>query len=178
VFGKRAGEYAAKYAKDNSLPALNPDEVEAGARRALEPFERTDGEGPYRVQQDLQEMMQDLAGIVRREDEMERALDGIEKLKARAAKVSVHGNREYNAGWHTALDLGSLLTVSELVTIAGIERKESRGAHFRDDYPKKDDSYGKFNTLIRKGPDGRPQKEKAPVKPLPPELQAIIEEMK
>ncbi|MEO7142620.1 MAG: FAD-binding protein, partial [Bryobacteraceae bacterium] len=178
VFGKRAGEHAALHAKDQSPPGVNPEEVESVSRWALEPFARSGSEGPYRVQQDLQETMQDLVGIVRREDEMERALDGIHKLEERAARVTTPGNREYNSGWHTALDLRNLLTVSELVTMAAIQRKESRGAHFRDDYPKKDDEQGRFNTVLRLGGDGRPRMESVPVKPLPAELQEIIEEMK
>ena len=97
-------------------------------------------ENPFKGQAHLQDMMQDLVGIVRKEDEMVRALDGLEKLRARAVKVQVTGNREYNPGWHTAMDLHSLLTVSEAVTLAAIQRKESRGAQFRDDYPKKDNA--------------------------------------
>src|SRR6185503_2639933 len=99
--------------------------IEEASRHALEPFERGDkGEGPYAVQRDLQEMMQDLVGIMRREEEMVRALDGLQKLWERARKVGVSGNREYNPGWHTALDLKNLLTVSEAVTRSAIERKE------------------------------------------------------
>ena len=116
-------------------------EVDATARQALEPFERT-GENPYQVQHDLQDMMQEKVGIVRREEEMEQALDGILKLRERAEHVAVTGNREYNPGWHTALDLNNLLTVSEAVTRAALLRKESRGAHFRDDFPAKDETYG------------------------------------
>jgi len=178
VFGKRAGEYAAQFAKESTFPAFNPDEVESASRAALEPFERSGSEGPYQIQHDLQETMQDLVGIVRREEEMERALDTIHKLKERAAKTVVRGNREYNTGWHTALDLQSLLSVAELITIAAMQRKESRGAHFRDDYPKKDDGYGRFNTVLRRGTDGCPRLEAVPVQPLPAELQQIVEEMK
>src|SRR5262245_27010078 len=137
VFGKRAGEFAAKYAKDHRAGSINQDEVEACARWALEPFDRHatgKGEGPYQVQQDLQVMMQDLVGIVRREAEMQKALEEIAALWKRARNVAVPGNREYNSGWHTALDLYSLLTVSDLVTRAALARKESRGAHLRDDY--------------------------------------------
>ncbi|MCI0705833.1 MAG: fumarate reductase/succinate dehydrogenase flavoprotein subunit, partial [Planctomycetia bacterium] len=150
VLGKRAGEFAAKYAREqSSAGAIHNDQVESAAKWALEPFERAGSEGSFQVQQDLQDMMQDLVGIVRKEDEMLRALDGLEKLRARAAKVKVTGNREYNPGWHTAMDLHSLLTVSEAVTRAAILRKESRGAQFRDDYPKKDNAkFGKVNSII------------------------------
>src|SRR5580658_7301177 len=109
VFGKRAGEYAAKYAKENAAGAINDAQVEEARREALAPFDRGassgSSEGPYQVQRDLQVMMQDLVGIVRRQDEMLRALDGVHKLKERAARVAVYGHLEYNPGWHTAIDL-------------------------------------------------------------------------
>jgi succinate dehydrogenase / fumarate reductase, flavoprotein subunit len=179
VFGKRAGEFAAKFARENSAIAVDSSQVESAARTALEPFNRSGSpEGPYQVQYDLQEMMQDLVGIVRREEEMVRALDGIEKLKDRARRVAVYGNREYNPGWHTALDLNHLLTVSEAAARCAIERKESRGGHFRDDYPEKDSNYGKFNLVIRKGRDGDMQLSREPVAPPSSELAQIIEENK
>ena len=130
VLGKRAGEYA----KESSVGRVHADQVDAAARWALEPFERTGDENPFQVQQDLQDMMQDLVGIVRREDEMLRALDGLQQLRARAAQCKAPGNREFNPGWHTAMDLHNLLTVSEGITKAALVRKESRGAQFRDDY--------------------------------------------
>jgi succinate dehydrogenase / fumarate reductase flavoprotein subunit len=179
VFGKRAGEYAARFAREQPAGQVPTDQIEAVSRWALEPFERTGGtEGPYQVQQDLQVMMQDLVGIVRKEQEMQRALDGIGKLWERARRVRVVGNREYNPGWHTALDLHSLLTVSEAITRAGIERKESRGAQFRDDYPTKNEALGKVHIIIRKAADGRMEVSQRPIPPLPPELQQIIAEMK
>ena len=156
VFGKRAGEYAAKFAKTQKSGAVDARQVDEAARRALEPFERgAQGEGPYQVQYALQEMMQDLVGIVRNEAEMQRALEGLGPLRERASRVGVGGHREYNPGWHAALDLHNLLTVSEAITRSAIERKESRGGHFRDDYPDKDPSFGTFNFIVRKGA-GRP----------------------
>jgi succinate dehydrogenase flavoprotein subunit len=178
VFGKRAGQYAALYAKDNSLGVVNPDEVALAEKRALAPFDRETGEGPYAVQHALQDMMQDLVGIVRQEKEMLQALDGIQQLKARAERVGVTGNREYNPGWHTAIDLNNLLTVSEMVAKAALERQESRGAHFRDDYPSKDNNFGSFNIVIRKGPRGEMETIRELIPPMPPELKQIIEEMK
>src|SRR5436305_7932008 len=148
VFGKRAGEYAAMFAKENAAPTVNPAQVETASQRALEPFERQ-GESPYHVQQSLQEMMQNLAGIVRREEEMQQALAELEQLTRRAENVAVHGNREYNGGWHTALDLSNLLTTSRIITRAALERKESRGAHFRDDYPSKNSEEGRSSVLVR-----------------------------
>ncbi len=175
VLGKRAGEFAAKYAKDNSAGQIHNDQVEAAARWALEPFERDGSEGPFQIQHDLQDLMQDLVGIVRKEDEMLRALDGLEELRAREKKVKVVGHREYNPGWHTAIDLHSLLTVSEAVTRAAILRKESRGAQFRDDYPKKDtEKFGRVNSVIAKAPDGTMQIRLETLPPMPEELKEAI----
>jgi succinate dehydrogenase / fumarate reductase flavoprotein subunit len=177
VFGKRAGEYAAKYAKEHGAGQINDAEVEAVSRWALEPFERPGQEGPYQVQYNLQDMMQDLVGIVRQEDEMVRAVEGIESLWERARRVHVEGNREFNPGWHTALDLTNLLTVSEAIARAAIERKESRGAQFREDYPEKDPHFGKVNIIVSKAEDGSMKVVQEPVRELPAELKQIIEEM-
>src|SRR5437660_6100189 len=175
VLGQRAGEYAARYAKDHSAGPVHEEQVEAGARWALEPFERPGDEGPFQIQQDLQDMMQELVGIVRREDEMLRALEGLQALRQRAARARATGNREYNPGWHTALDLHSLLTVSEAVTRAALVRKESRGAQFRDDYPRKDSAnFGKVNTITWRGPDGKMQVRLDPIPPMPEELKEAI----
>jgi succinate dehydrogenase / fumarate reductase flavoprotein subunit len=179
VFGKRAGEYAAKYAKENAAVGVRPDQIDGAVKSALAPFDRPqDATGPYQIQHDLQNMMQDLVGIVRREDELQQALVGVQKLQDQAAKVGVTGNREYNPGWHTALDLHSLLTVSEAVTRAAIERKESRGGHFRDDFPDKDPQFATFNSVVSKGPDGKMQLRRQPIAPMPDYLKAVIEEMK
>jgi succinate dehydrogenase / fumarate reductase flavoprotein subunit len=180
VFGRRAGQYAAKFAKDNARAGgIVPATVERAAKAALEPFERPgSAEGPYKVQQDLQEVMQDKVGIVRREAEMQEALVSIRALRERARRVGVPGNREYNPGWHTALDLDNLLTVSEAITLCAIERKESRGGHFRDDYPDKDPAAAKFNLVTRRGPDGEMQLRREPIRPLPPELAQVVEENK
>ena len=177
VFGKRAGEYAAKFAKEHGAGSIDMEQVDEAARQSLEPFERS-GESPYQVQHELQDLMQNLVGIVRRQDEMEQALAGIMKLKERAKHVAVSGNREYNPGWHTAMDLEHLLTVSEAITRAGLERKESRGAHFRDDYPEKDATFGTFNFAISKGRDGEMRVERDPLPPTTGEQKQIIEEMK
>jgi succinate dehydrogenase / fumarate reductase flavoprotein subunit len=179
VFGKRAGEFAARYAKDHVAGQLHADQLEGAAHWALAPFERQGGtEGPYQVQQDLQTMMQDLVGIVRREEEMQRALEGLAKLKDRAAHARVAGNREYNPGWHTALDLHNLLRVSEAIARSALIRKESRGGHFRDDYPDKAAAFGKVNLVARKGPDGQMLIDQVPIPEMPAELKQIIEEMK
>jgi succinate dehydrogenase / fumarate reductase, flavoprotein subunit len=179
VFGKRAGEYAAKFAKEHGAGKIDQAHVDAAAKVALGPFDRgAAGENPFAVQHELQETMQDLVGIVRVESEMESALGEIAKLKARAAKAGISGNREYNGGWHTALDLDNLLTVSEIVARAAIERKESRGAHFRDDYPDKSEDWAKYNLRVTKGADGAPNVERVPVKALSEEQKLVIEENK
>jgi succinate dehydrogenase / fumarate reductase, flavoprotein subunit len=183
VFGKRAGEYAAKFAKENSSGSINDAQVEAAAREALEPFERgaTTGataDGPYQVQNELQTMMQQLVGIVRLENEMTQALAGISKLRESAAKVAVYGHREYNPGWHTAIDLKHLLTVSEAITIAAIDRKESRGGHFREDFPDKDPAAAKYNSVISKAADGSMKLRREPIPQMPEPLKQVIEEMK
>jgi succinate dehydrogenase / fumarate reductase flavoprotein subunit len=167
VFGKRAGEYAAQFAKQQPAVKINQNDVQRMVRDALAPFERQSrngAEGPYQIQQELQSNMQDLVGIVRSEEDMRRALEVIAKLQAKAGHVSVGGNREYNPGWHTALDLKNLLTFSEAITRAALERKESRGAHARQDYP-------------NKGQDGTMQVTQEPIIPLPAHLQEIIKEM-
>ena len=179
VFGMRAGRYAAEFAARQSSGKVDTQQADAIVRAALEPFNRQGGaEGPYQIEHDLQTMMQDLVGIVRREEEIRRALDALKSLRARAGKVSVTGNREYNPGWHTSLDLQNLITVSEIVARAALERKESRGGHFRDDFPEKDPNYGKFNILIRRGPEGEMQVTREPIPEMREDLKRIVEENK
>ena len=176
VFGKRAGEYAAGFAREPGAPAPDLGEVNEAVREALAPFDRPNGENPYAIQHDLQEMMQDLAGIVRRQDEMERALEGLGRLRARARKAGVSGNREYNPGWHTALDLEHLLTVSEAILRSALARRESRGGHFRDDHPDKSPDFGKLNHVVERGSERRMSIRAVPIPAMPQELRAIIEE--
>jgi succinate dehydrogenase / fumarate reductase flavoprotein subunit len=178
VFGKRAGEHAARFARSNGTVSVDGARVDEAARAALAPFDRAGSEQPYQVQDTLQECMQDLVGIVRTEREMREALDCLDRLRARAASVVVRGNREYNPGWHTALDLTHLLTVSEAIARSAMERKESRGGHFREDYPEKDAAFGSFNFVVRKGAGGEMQIARESIPPMPPELKAVIEEMK
>ena len=176
VFGKRAGEYAAQFAKENSHGSIDNALIEAEAKRALEPFEREGGENPFVIQHDLQDMMQQWVGIVRVEDEMRQALGGLEKLNERSERSSVTGNVDFNPGWHTALDLRNLLTVSEAITRSAIERKESRGGQFRDDYPNKDPEFAKFNIAVKEV-NGEMQISHIPLPEMPAELKQVIEEM-
>ena len=176
VFGKRAGEYAAEFAKANGHGAIDNAQIEREAKRALEPFDRAGGDNPFNIQHDLQEMMQKLVGIVRLEDEMKEALDGLKKLNDRASKSSVTGNIDFNPGWHTALDLRNLLTVSEAITLSAIERKESRGGQFREDYPNKDPEFAKFNIAVKEV-NGQMEISHIPLPEMPAELKQVIEEM-
>jgi len=177
VFGKRAGEYAAKFAQENDFGQINKEQIEHTVKWALEPFEKQTGENPFEIQHELQEMMQDLVGIVRTEDEMQRALIGVRELRKRSENVKATGNIDFNPSWHTALDLHNLLNVSEAITLAAIERKESRGGQFRDDYPTKDTEFGKVNFTIVKDADGEMRIERVPILKMPDELKQIIEEM-
>ncbi|HLG57360.1 MAG TPA: fumarate reductase/succinate dehydrogenase flavoprotein subunit [Vicinamibacterales bacterium] len=179
VFGKRAGEYAARYARENGQAKVDDGAVNKAMQESLVPFERGDsGENPYKVQSDLQDTMQTLVGIVRLENEMQEALKHIQKFKDRAARVGVTGHREYHAGWHTALDLRNLLTVSEAVARSAIERKESRGGHFREDYPDKAAEFGTINIMVKQGSGGAMQLSRVPIPPMPDHLKAVIEEQK
>jgi succinate dehydrogenase / fumarate reductase flavoprotein subunit len=180
VFGRRAGRYAAEFARAQGSGTIDAAEVDRIAAASLAPFERgaAKAEGAYDVQHDLQAMMQELVGIVRREGEMRDALERLRDLRHRAERAGAIGNREYNPGWHTALDLGNLITISEAITRSAIDRKESRGGHFREDFPDKDPAAAKFNIVVRKGPDGQMQLTREPIPPLPPELARIIEEQK
>ena len=175
VFGRRAGLYAAAYAKKlTGRLAIDAGQVEALARACLEPFERTGGENPYAIHQDLQECMQSLVGIIRTEGELKKALEEIATLRERCRRIKIDGNRQYNPAWHLALDLHSLLTVSHAVTLAALERKESRGGHTRDDYPKTDPELGKVNLVVRKvGTELTVGRE--PLPQMPPELRQLLE---
>jgi succinate dehydrogenase / fumarate reductase flavoprotein subunit len=180
VFGKRAGEFAAQHARAGSAVTVDRTQVERAAAAALRPFEGASGadaDNAFRVQHDLQVMMQDLVGIVRNQADMERALDGLEPLRRRAERVRVSGHREFNPGWHTALDLPSMLVVSEAITRSAMARKESRGAQFRDDFPDKSAEEAKTNIVVRRGADGAMLLERHAVPPLDDTLAAIVKEM-
>jgi succinate dehydrogenase / fumarate reductase flavoprotein subunit len=178
VVGKRAGEHAAAFAQEHRQGTVVEAHVASLQRDALAPIDRGgDGENAYVVQKDLQDTMQDLVGIVRNSDDLERALERIGALRARARAVVAPGNREYNPGWHTALDLHNLLAVSEAVTLAAQIRKESRGAHTRTDYPEKDAAFGKVNSVIRRADDGSLQVRHEPLVPLRDELSQVIKEV-
>jgi succinate dehydrogenase / fumarate reductase flavoprotein subunit len=176
VFGRRAGLYAALYAKDfGGQLAVDSGQVETVVREMLEPFERSRGENPYAIQADLQDTMQTLVGIIRTESELRQALVRIEALKERAKKARAEGGRIYNNGWHTALDLRSLLTVAECSAVAALERQESRGGHSREDHPYMDDEWGKVNVVLRLR-NGVLQVTREPLPAMPDELKALLKE--
>jgi succinate dehydrogenase / fumarate reductase flavoprotein subunit len=176
VFGRRAGLHAAEYAKGcQAMPVVAAADVELVAREVLAPFERAGGESAYAIQKDLQETMQRLVGIIRTESELKEAVQQLEELKARAGRVRAEGGRAYNPGWHLALDLASLLTVSEAITLAALERKESRGGHTREDYPTLDSHFAKVNVVIRRS-NGRLTVTQEPLPEMPKELRVLFED--
>jgi succinate dehydrogenase / fumarate reductase flavoprotein subunit len=177
VFGRRAGEGASAYAKGlTSQPQVDAAEADGVAAEMFGHFEREGKENPYALQKELQETMHTLVGIIRTESELQEALVRIRELKERAAHTGVEGNRQYNPGWHLAMDLRSLLAVSEAVTLAAIERKESRGAHTREDYPQADPDWGNYNITVRLGPGGEVQIAKDPLPTMPTELAELLKE--
>ncbi len=175
VFGKLAGEHAAKYAQAAVLLEVNHDEIEKHAAEALAPFDPEEGENPYALHEELRELMQTNVGIVRTDEDLRSALDGIAELRERSTKVKVGGNIQYNPGWHLALDLKNMLDISEAVTRAALERTESRGAHTREDHPDSDDEWGRFNCILRQsGSDISVSRE--PLPELPDEFKKLFEE--
>ena len=176
VFGRRAGLHAALYAKNvGGRLSVDAGQVEAVARQTLEPFDRPAGENPYAIQADLQDTMQNLVGIIRTEAELKEALKKIEALKARAKNVGAGGGRTYNPGWHTALDVRSLLTVAECCAMAALERTESRGGHTRDDHPYSDDTWGTVNVVLSERGGGISLR-REPLPKMPDELKALFQE--
>ena len=142
MFGKLAGEYAAQLAKKATAPKVDESAVDRAMKASLEPFDRgASGENPYKLQHDLQDAMQALVGIVRTESEIREAIVRIAGFRERASRVGVDGHREFNAGWHTCIDLRNLLDVAEAIARSAVERRESRGGHFREDFPDKLDDF-------------------------------------
>jgi succinate dehydrogenase / fumarate reductase flavoprotein subunit len=150
VFGRRAGHNAAyhSYRARENRPRIDDEQLRAAQERALAPYAEEGGENPYAIHKDLQEVMQRLVGIIRREEELTESLVEIERLKARAGHLSVEGHRQYNPGWHLALDLSNMLLVSECIARAALERRESRGGHTRDDHPGPDPEWGAKNLVL------------------------------
>ena len=177
VFGRRAGLGAAAYVDSlgAARPTMRTDQLERAEREALLPFDIEGGENPYTIQQDLQQTMNDLVGIIRRADEMEEALARLERLKSRVLHAKVSGTRRYNPGWHVALDLRSMLISSECVARAALERQESRGGHTRDDYPAMSAEWRQYNLICRSNGEGGVQVERQALPPMPTELLTLFE---
>jgi succinate dehydrogenase / fumarate reductase flavoprotein subunit len=178
VFGRRAGESAAAYTSGlgDDRPAISDDDVRAAEKHALAPFESTGGENPYSIQQDLQQKMNDLVGIIRTAEELTQSLKEIETLKERARNLVVEGHRQYNPGWHLAIDLRNMLLVSESIAKAALERQESRGGHTRDDFPGPNPEWGAKNLVVSISEDGEsvmlnPQ----PLPPMPDDLKKFFD---
>ncbi|HEY8829498.1 MAG TPA: fumarate reductase/succinate dehydrogenase flavoprotein subunit, partial [Candidatus Limnocylindria bacterium] len=150
VFGRRAGAGAAAYASRTNARAIDDAQVETAARSMLAPFEAEGGENPYALHAELQETMQGLVGIIRTKAELDEAVGALDRLEERLDRVTVEGNRQFNPGWHLALDLRSMLTISKAVARSALLRTESRGGHTREDFPKSDAEWGKKNVVTRK----------------------------
>lgn len=179
VFGKRAGEYAAKYAKEQGEVAADENQINEIAAGALAPFERgSAGENPFALQDNLQEMMQDLVGIVRNESDLITSIENLNELERRVAQVGCNGNRGYNPGWHTAMELKHMLTVAKAIAISAKERKESRGGHFREDFPDKSPEFSKVNMTLKKDSSGNIEIRQVPKTEVRNDLKQIIDEMK
>ncbi|MGH3444920.1 MAG: FAD-binding protein, partial [Nocardioidaceae bacterium] len=177
VFGRRAGHNAAYYAQRirDKRSTLSEDEVHAASKKALAPFESEGGENPYTIQKDLQDVMQRLVGIIRKADELRESLGEIAKLKERATHLSVEGNRQYNPGWHLAIDLRNMLVVSECIATAALERQESRGGHTRDDFPTADEAWGQINLALRLDGDSVSMSRQS-LPEMPDDLKPLFEE--
>jgi succinate dehydrogenase / fumarate reductase flavoprotein subunit len=178
VFGQRAGEHAAQQARErSSAGTINQDEVEAAARESLAPFDPAEGENPYAIHEDLRKMMQTYVGIVRTAEDLNVALQELQKLRARSRNVKAGGNIQYNPGWHLALDLKNMLDISEAVTRAALHRTESRGAHTREDYPDTDaHKWGTVNVIIRQKAKQQIEVAEEPLPVMPEALRALLKE--
>ncbi len=178
VFGRRAGIAAAEHAGKTGRPAVNEDSVEDAVRVSLAPFDnvgKVGAENPYALHQELQESMQALVGIIRTEDELKQALHELDRYEERAANLAVEGNRQFNPGWHLAMDVSTMLTVSRCVALAALERQESRGGHTREDFPKADPAWGQVNLALTT-PEGKVSLDRKPLPTMPEELAALLKE--
>jgi succinate dehydrogenase / fumarate reductase flavoprotein subunit len=177
VFGRRVGLAAAEHVARAGSANISPGQIDEAAQEMLAPFARNEGESPYRVHEALQAVMQSYVGIFRNEEDLKKGLSEIQVLKERASRLRVEGSRLFNPGWHLARDLKSMLTVSEAVAISALERRESRGAHSRIDYPNYDETWGKQNNIVARDVETMSLSQK-PIQEVPAELRQILEEGK
>ena len=176
VFGRRSGLGAAEYVSALAdRPAVPEAALASAAAMAVEPLERAEGESPYAIHGELQTIMNDLVGLIRRESEMKTALVELDKLRARAAQVCAPGGRAYNPGWHLALDLRNMLVVAECVAQAALERQESRGGHTRDDYPGMSPEWRKINLICSLDADGDVTLRRQPIVPMRTDLLELFD---
>jgi succinate dehydrogenase / fumarate reductase flavoprotein subunit len=178
VFGKRAGEHAAAYVDSlaGSRPKVAAKDVEAAVETALAPLNRGDaGENPYALHQELQQVMGDLVGIIRRRSELEESIERLAELKERIRKVGATGGRRYNPGWHLALDLRNMVVVSECTAKAALEREESRGGHTREDFPTMRPEWRRINLVCSLDPDGEVRLTRQELPKMPPELLTLFD---
>jgi succinate dehydrogenase / fumarate reductase flavoprotein subunit len=179
VFGRRAGAGASGYVSELSArPVCSPEAVTEAERVAVAPFSGSDegGENPYTLHMELQQAMNDLVGIIRRADEMDQAIKRLDELKRRAATLVVEGHRQFNPGWHLALDLRNMLVVSECVARAALLRTESRGGHTRDDYPQMEAGWRRKLLVCRlSDSDGSVEVVEEPQIPIRSDLLALFE---
>jgi succinate dehydrogenase / fumarate reductase, flavoprotein subunit len=178
VFGRRAGLAAAKQAKEVPAPKIDPAQIDAAEKYALAPFQRHNAENPYAIHRDLQTTMQSLVGIFRTREDVQKALVELGKFNERWTHTSVEGSRMFNPGWHLALDLRSMLTISEAVARSALVREESRGAHSRIDFPNLSAEWGTKNNIVRRDASGSMTLRQEPKPEPPPELQQILAEDK
>jgi len=177
VFGRRAGLAAADHGAQAGSVNISPQQIDEAAQQMLAPFARSEGESPYRIHEALQDAMQSYVGIFRNEEDLGKGLSELQAFKEGASRLRVEGSRLFNPGWHLARDLKSMLTVSEAVALSALERKESRGAHSRIDYPNYDDSWGKQNNIVARDGDKMKLFQRT-VPEMSTELKQILEEKK
>jgi succinate dehydrogenase / fumarate reductase flavoprotein subunit len=177
VFGRRAGLAAAEHASTAGSVNIEPQQIDEASNEMLEPFERGEGESPYQIHEALQNVMQSYVGIFRNEEDLGKGLTELQVLKERASRLRVEGSRLFNPGWHLGRDLKSMLTVSEAVALSALERRESRGAHSRIDYPKYDESWSKQNNIVALSGKAMSLSQ-LPISEMPPELKQILDEGK
>ncbi len=176
VFGRIAGLHAAKYARSHAAPKLDPEEIEAASREALAPFNRAEGQNPFALHEDLKDKMQTLVGIIRVEADLKKGLEQLARLSEAVGRIKVDGNRHYNAAWHQAFDMRNMLVVSEAMARAALLRKESRGAHAREDFPDMDKGhFSKVNIVSKMTPSGMEVREE-PLPDVPAEIKQVLEE--
>ena len=177
VFGKIAGDYAAKRAKDASLKSISDEEIKEAIDFTLKPFDDSNNEDPYQLHAELKELMEEYVGIVRTEEGLKTAIEKLKDMLKRADKLKAVGDtRKYNSSWHQALDIKNMITVALIIATAALQRKESRGAHTREDFPETDESLTNVLYVISKGDDGFPKVSEATYPPMPEELKQAMKE--